>query len=116
ALPSSFLYVQHNPQLLVLVHLFTLVWGSGVTMGVMHQMAPVILAAPLHSVKAGWITLALFAPGSYLLALSFGAYWLQGVILGGVFVICGALLCSYNIVRTVRNKAEQNVTSKFFTV
>src|SRR5690625_3127623 len=50
ALPDAVVYVRHNAVLLVLVHLFTLTWGSGVTLGVLHQMTPVIVSAKLYSV------------------------------------------------------------------
>lgn len=113
ALPSSVVYVRHNAHLLVLVHLFTLVWGSGVTLGVLHQMAPVILSAQLFSVRIGWVTLALFVPGSFFLALSFRTFWLAGVIAGGVLVVLGALLFMYNIARTLRASDDRSVTSRY---
>lgn len=112
-LPSSMVYVRHNAHLLVLVHLFTLIWGSGITMGVLHQMAPVILSAQLHSVRLGWLTLALFVPGGFLLALSFRSFWLTGVIIGGSFVILGALTFSYNMARTLAQASERSVTSRY---
>ncbi len=115
ALPSSALFVRHNTQLLVLVHLFTLTWGSGVTLGVLHQMAPVIVSARLHSVPLGWFSLAFFVPGSLLLSLSFRTFWLEGVIAGGVFVIVGALLFAYNIARTLQASTQRDVTHRYIT-
>jgi len=112
-LPSAAVYVRHHARLLVLVHLFTLVWGSGVTLGVLHQMAPVILCAPLHSVRLGWLALGLYVPGSFLFALSFRSFWLAGVIAGGVLVLAASLAFAYNIARTAGSARERNVTTRF---
>lgn len=113
ALPTAQVYVRHNAHLLVLVHLFTLTWGSGVTLGVLHQMAPVIVSAKLYSVPLGWFSLALFVPGSLLLALSFRTFWLFGVATGGTIVIAGAIIFVYNIVRTLISATQRDVTHRY---
>lgn len=113
ALPLAMLYVRHNQTLLVLVHLFTLTWGSGVTLGVLHQMTPVIVSAQLYSVRLGWVSLGLFVPGSLILALSFGTFWTAGIIFGGICVIAAVLVVGYNMLRTMKEAADGGVTQVF---
>lgn len=105
-------FLRHNTRLLTLVHLFTLGWGSAVTLGVLHQMAPVILATPLFSIKLGWFSLGTFVPGSLLLAFSFSGFWIPGIATGGILAILGASAAVWNLRCTLRASPEVDVARR----
>lgn len=106
----EFTFLRHNYHLLAFVHVFTLVWGSAITIGALHQMAPVVLVAKLHSIRLGWWSLATFVPGSLLISGSFYVYSISGVIIGAILTIAGAGIFAYNMAHTWKKSLEKSLT------
>src|SRR5690625_2497417 len=88
-------HIRLQPRLLAVVHLFTLAFGSAITLGALYQMAPVVLVTKLHSPRIGWLSLALFAPGALIIAGSFYEFYIPGLAVGATVTLLGAMLFAF---------------------
>lgn len=75
-----------QPHLLAITHLATLGWGTLIIFGACYQLLPVILETEIYSYKMGWISVALFILGLFVLVYSF---W---IFEPGLHMQCGSLL------------------------
>lgn len=110
---DEFTFIRLQPRLLANVHLFTLGFGSAITIGVLYQMAPVVLVTKLHSPTVGWASLAAFVPGVAVLVGSFYAFNIPGLVVGATITVVGAVLFVFNIVHTWRASPEDSLTRRF---
>lgn len=108
-----FQFLRLQPELLATVHLFTLGFGSAVTVGVLYQMAPVVLVTKLHSPAVGWASLAAFVPGMAILVGSFYKFHIPGLVVGAAATVFGAALFAYNMWHTWRASPEDSLTRRF---
>lgn len=102
-----------DPRVLLLVHLFTLGWGSAITLGVLHQMAPVLAAAPLASPRAGFFSLGLYSAGVPLLVAGFGRFSPPYLLAGGLLIVAGCTVFFWNLGLTLSRSSTQGVTRTF---
>lgn len=70
-------------RMLGLVHLCVLGWLLPVTLGALHQLVPVLFAAPLRSERWAWLGLALYVPGAAGLIAHFWRFDVYGLALVG---------------------------------
>ena len=82
------------------IHLLTQGFVLLMIVGAMHAQFPAFLNARLHSLALGKLTFALLPLGFVVLFVGFltAKLWIQ--IPGGALMLAGAILYSYNIVRT----------------
>lgn len=106
-------HIRLQPKLLAIVHLFTLGFGSAITIGVLYQMAPVVLVTKLHSPAVGWLSMATFVPGVALLVTSFYLFNIPALVVGAALTVIGALLFVYNMWHTWRDSPEDSLTRQF---
>lgn len=109
----EFQFIRLQPRLLAIVHLFTLGFGSAITIGVLYQMAPVVLVTKLHSPAVGWLSMATFVPGLLILVGSFYTFHIPALVVGAVVTVLGALLFVYNMWHTWRASPEDSLTRRF---
>lgn len=110
---GDFTFIRLQPRLLANVHLFTLGFGSAITIGVLYQMAPVVLVTKLHSPSVGWASMATFVPGMAILVASFYTLHIPGLVVGAAVTVAGAVLFVYNMGRTWRAAPEDSLTRWF---
>lgn len=109
----EFEFIRLQPRLLAIVHLFTLGFGSAITIGVLYQMAPVVLVTKLHSPAIGWLSLATFVPGMAVIVASFYKFSVPGLVVSATVTAFGAMLFVYNMWRTWRAAPEDSLTRRF---
>ncbi|BAS29163.1 hypothetical protein [Limnochorda pilosa] len=106
-------FYRHNAPLLALVHLFVLGFGTTLTLGVLHQMVPVLLDVRLHSTRLGYVAYVHHVLGVTVLVASFARFFLQGVALGGALVVAGFAVAAYNLYRTLTQNRSWNLTARY---
>lgn len=109
----EFTHIRLQPRLLAVVHWFTLAFGSAITLGTLYQMAPVILVTKLQSPRIGWLSLALFGPGAFIIAGSFHELYIPGLAAGATITLLGAALFAFNMWHTWRSSPEDSLTRRF---
>lgn len=106
-------FLRLHPQLLSIVHLFTLGFGSAITVGALYQMAPVVLVTKLYSPVIGFVSFATFVPGSVLIVGSFPSFSIPGLATGATLTLIGTVLFVYNVGRTWTTSNDASLTRRF---
>lgn len=102
-----------NPPVLVALHLLVLGWGSGVAMGALYQLVPVVLQVKIFSERIGKVQFWFFSAGLTLLIAGFWRFTIPVIIWGATILALGAYLFIYNLVQTLRRVPRWNVTGTF---
>lgn len=113
ALPIAFTLLAMRPELLgahyaapsvlAFVHILTLGFASLIYVGAMHQLMPVLLNAPLYSLRLGSMSFCLLAAGSLGVVVGFAlGFAVLPLAAGGILAITGLLVFLSNILLTAR--------------
>jgi hypothetical protein len=105
-----------HPKLLALTHIAALAWGTMMIMGAGYQLVPVIIEGPLYSESLAKISFWITGSGIPLLVYSFWNFN-TGILMqtGGVLVLCGLILFTYNVIASAW-KSNQLNTEVYFVV
>lgn len=98
------------PRVAAVTHLFTLGWITTTIMGALYQFLPVALLVPIRSERLAHLTLALYVPGLvlFLAGLFSGSH--PVLLTGAAAFGTGLLLFAGNLIATLRQAADRNLT------
>lgn len=99
-----------DPRVAAVTHLLTLGWITTSIMGALYQFLPVALGVPVRSLRAGYLSLILFAPGTLLFAGSLFAGATRIVPIGAGMLAAGLLVFLVNLLATLKGAATRDVT------
>lgn len=99
--PAWLLGHHATPPLLAVVHIMTLLFATAIFAGAIQQLAPVLLATPLHSVRLASWSYPLIAGGGAVVVSGFAlGYRVELLVVGGTLAMAGLVMVAVNVVRT----------------
>jgi hypothetical protein len=103
----------YAPHLLMLTHLFTLVFASMAALGALYQLVPVVLRVPIADEGLARLGFWPYAAGALTLALGFWRYTVPALIVGGTLVFLGVGIALVVLARTLRSAPQLNLTGRY---
>ncbi len=111
---ESFMGYHFNPELLTIVHIAALGWGTMIIFGAAYQLLPVICEKDLSSpslASLSWYTLSL---GVCFLAFSFWEFRMGWIMIsGGILVVVSAILYLFNVLQTSMLRSKFSIQKLF---
>lgn len=107
--PEWLLGYHATPPLLAIVHIVTLLFATSIFAGAVQQLAPVLLATPLHSVPmARWSYPPIAVGGAGVVAGFALGYRVELLVVGGVLVLAGLVVVAVNLARTAMSTPKMD--------
>lgn len=99
--PDWLLAYHATPPMLAVVHTVTLLFATTIFAGAVQQLAPVLLATPLYSVRLARWSYPLVVGGAVGVVAGFaGGYRVAWLVAGGVLALAGLVTVAVNLIRT----------------
>jgi hypothetical protein len=98
-----------DPWLIAFVHLNTLGVIGATILGASFQLLPVVLQAPLASVRLGRLAWFFYVPGIIAFLLGFSQGWTPVLGLGGTLLIVAIGLYGGVVIRTLASSAQRDI-------